>query len=225
MKTPLTRARLKRHLTYSGWKYALLAVLCVFGWNLYFTVTAYRPPEDKKLTVYLYAYGDRAGLESWLEDTRRAGYPEQELFEVMQLTPDDTNGVVVLSTHLFSGEGDIIVLPRDQFYTYARDGFFIPLERSLPGLADALDAAGINADKGWRLLRDPETDEMTEERHLYGLPVSALPIVNSAVLSSTEYFAGIRVSCGNEETALSVLKEICLTNPDIRTAWDGDEKT
>ncbi len=53
MKTPLTKARWKHHLAYNGWKYILVLILSIIGWNLIYTMTAYRPPEDKKVDVYL----------------------------------------------------------------------------------------------------------------------------------------------------------------------------
>ena len=40
MKTPVTKQTLRTHFTYSWWKYALLAVLAVFGIDLLYTVTA-----------------------------------------------------------------------------------------------------------------------------------------------------------------------------------------
>ena len=60
MKTPLTKERLKHHLAYNSWKYLLLVVLCVLGWNLIYTTTAYRPPVEKIVDVYLCSgYGDQ----------------------------------------------------------------------------------------------------------------------------------------------------------------------
>ena len=49
--TPLNMKTLKNHLHYSWWKYALMAVLCVLFWDLFFTMTAPRVPEDKKVEV------------------------------------------------------------------------------------------------------------------------------------------------------------------------------
>ncbi|MBR6027997.1 MAG: hypothetical protein IKP40_02830 [Clostridia bacterium] len=212
MKTPLTAARIRGHLTYSWWKYALLAVACIMGWNLFYTVTAYRSPEDKKLTVYFYAYGDTAEVNTWLEAIRLEKYPDQEVFETVQTSPDDSSGLMVLSTHLFSGEGDLIVLPRDQFYNYARDSFFIELEE-IPGLTEAFEKAGISIDKGWRLPTDPDTETLSDVRHFYGLPVASLPVLSGAVYATTEYFVGIRVASGNEDNAISLLLDICRTNP------------
>ena len=34
MKTPLTKARWKHHLAYNGWKYILVLILSIVGWNL-----------------------------------------------------------------------------------------------------------------------------------------------------------------------------------------------
>jgi len=46
MKTPITKAKLQNHFTYSLWKYALLAVVAIFGWNIVYSMTAYQPPES-----------------------------------------------------------------------------------------------------------------------------------------------------------------------------------
>ena len=35
MKTPITKEKIQNHLHYSSWKYILLAVVAIFGWNLY----------------------------------------------------------------------------------------------------------------------------------------------------------------------------------------------
>ena len=49
MKTPVNARTVRQHLTYSWWKYALLIILSALAVNLYYTVTAYRVPEDKKV--------------------------------------------------------------------------------------------------------------------------------------------------------------------------------
>ena len=51
----LTKKWLKNHMTYSWWKYAVLAAVCILGVNLVFTMTAYRVPEEKKVEVKLSA--------------------------------------------------------------------------------------------------------------------------------------------------------------------------
>ena len=54
------------HLTYNWWKYALVIILGALAVNLYFTVTVYRPPEDKKVDLYVYGPGDEAGLKQYV---------------------------------------------------------------------------------------------------------------------------------------------------------------
>ena len=39
MKTPITIKAIRQHFTYAWWKYALLALLAIFGWNLLSAIT------------------------------------------------------------------------------------------------------------------------------------------------------------------------------------------
>ena len=76
MKTPLTKARWKHHLAYNGWKYILVLILSIVGWNLIYTMTAYRPPEDKKVDVYLsLASADQTAFDGYLEKVWKEELP------------------------------------------------------------------------------------------------------------------------------------------------------
>ena len=66
MKTPVTKDTLRNHFTYSWWKYLLLCVIGVVGWNLVFTMTAYRPPEDKKVDFIVSALGEQTVFDAYL---------------------------------------------------------------------------------------------------------------------------------------------------------------
>ena len=62
----ITRKRLKNHFVYGWWKYLLAVVLCVMGVDLIFSMTAYRPPEDKKIELYMCnGYGKNYGPSLW----------------------------------------------------------------------------------------------------------------------------------------------------------------
>lgn len=52
MKLPITKRRVRNHLTYAWWQYVLLVCLAVFGWNLIYTTTRYRSPEHLKVEWY-----------------------------------------------------------------------------------------------------------------------------------------------------------------------------
>ena len=66
MKTPLSKEKLQNHLTYSLWKYVLLAVVAVFGWNLIYSVTKPQAPEEKKIIFGLYANADVTGMNAYM---------------------------------------------------------------------------------------------------------------------------------------------------------------
>ena len=70
MKTPVNAQTLRQHLTYNWWKYALVIILSALAVNLYYTVTAYRPPEEKKVDFYIYGLADETALNELY-----GGYP------------------------------------------------------------------------------------------------------------------------------------------------------
>lgn len=118
-------ATLKNHWRYSWWKYALLAVACVMGVDLLFAMTAYRPPEDKKIELYVCnGYIDAARLqeELWPRITQRL--PDQEELTVMNidLTSGDMYTPMQFSTYVGAQQGDICLLPESEFKKLAQDG-------------------------------------------------------------------------------------------------------
>ena len=201
MKTPLTKERLLSHFQYDWWKYLLAVGLCFLGWNLFFTVTAPQVPEDKRIDLMAYGLGDQEAADAWLEELRAERYPEQERFSAAFITPDEQYGQMVLSTRVFAGEGDLYILPRTVFQTYASEGLFVPLE-DLDGLADAFASRGISVERGWRRLSE------SGERHLYGVPVSALAPMRGWFLAADDLYLSLRIRTGNDETALQVLQDI-----------------
>ena len=47
MKTPITKKRIQDHFSYCWWKYALVILVSFMGWSIFYSITAYRPPEEK----------------------------------------------------------------------------------------------------------------------------------------------------------------------------------
>ena len=70
MRTPLTRKRFSNHLTYSGWKYLVLLCCSILCWNLIYTMTEPRPPEEKVVSLYAMGMGNQAGLDAYMENVR-----------------------------------------------------------------------------------------------------------------------------------------------------------
>lgn len=179
MKTPITKEKLQNHITYSLWKYVLLALLAIFGWNIVYSVTAYQAPEEKKIIFGMYSYGDDTDINAYMEQVRQELLPDMEEMMASLITPDPTYGAMILSTRIVARECDIYLLPREQFQAYAAQGAFMPLEEALPELIADLEAAGISLSRGNR-----SNDELGE-KHQYGIPCADLPGIMPLLLTDT----------------------------------------
>lgn len=198
MKTPITRQRLRNHLTYGWWKYALLIAIAIFGWNIIYTVTRYRAPEDLKVTVNLYVYGDEAALTAYMAEINAAYMPEMKQMDASFTLLDDTYGDMVLSTHMAASEGDIYLLDRTHFQQCAATGAFLPLETETE-LVAMLEEAGVSLSQGWR------AEGETGERHLYGIPCAALPGAARYVYAPDDCYMAVLISNQNDENVLQFL--------------------
>lgn len=197
MKTPVTRDVLKNHLTYSLWKYLLLAVVAIFGWNLIYTATQYQVPEEKKIILGAYAYGDGALANLYLEQVRAEVLPEMEQISAQFIMPDEMYGAMILSTRVAARECDIYLLPRDQFQSYASQGAFMPLDKVLPELVTDLEAAGIHLNRGVRAV------EETGEKHQFGIPCADLPGMAATLQCDvSDMYIAIFLYTGNDDNTI-----------------------
>lgn len=197
MKTPVTEKRLKDHIAYSWWKYALLILLSVFGWNLIFSMTQPRVPEDKKIIVGLYGSGTNYNLDDYMLEVQRIHLPEMEKVEPMDILPDTTYGDMILTTRMAANECDIYILPTTQFQSWASQGAFQPLEEVLPELVADLEEAGISLSRGRRQNAD------TAEKHVYGIPLRDLPGAQDLLWTDvTDLYLCVYYSTGNDDTVL-----------------------
>lgn len=197
MKTPVTKEKIQNHITYSLWKYALLAVIAVFGWNIVYTMTAYRPPEEKKINLGMYTYGDETKVNAYMEKVRADLLPDMEEMNAALIMPDEMYGEMVLSTRIAARDCDIYLLPRDQFLSYAAQSAFMPLETVLPGLIADLEAAGVSLSRGNR------TSEELGEKHQYGIPCADLPGAMPLFFCDTsDMYLAVFFETGNNDNVL-----------------------
>lgn len=201
MKTPVNRQALRQHLTYSWWKYALVIVLSAILVNLYYTVSAYRSPPEKKVELYLYGYGNQDRIDALMEDIRVSEMPDMEDMHSVLLSTDETYGVMQLTTYIGAAEGDVYILPRNHFVSMASSGAWAPLEGDAE-LMSYFTGAGINLQSGWRRESD------SGESHLFGIPVSALPGL-SEYLSVDNGFVCVLISNGNQDNVMRFLRILC----------------
>lgn len=199
MKTPITMKRIRQHWQYSWWKYALLVCLTLLGWNLIYSITAYRPPQEKVVDVYLYGYDVDEEMQAYLDQVRAEEMPDMEQMEWVVITPDETYGSMVLSTRFAANEGEIYILPKTFFQNYATQGWFLELE-NIEGLVETLEGEGVNLERSWRMNTE------TGERHLYGIPLSALPGLAAHAVSSEEAWVCLSAAGLNDENAVKLLQ-------------------
>ncbi len=201
MKTPINAKTLKQHFAYSKWYYILLVIGLFFFWNLFYTVTEPRTPDDQKVDIYIYGFAQQEQLETYMEGIHQSKMPEMKEINCLYVTPDESSGPMVLSTHVAAGEGNLFMLPRDLFQSYAAQGMFVSLD-DMDGIVDMCEQAGLNIERGWR------KNQETGERHLYGIPVNTMKTLGSMVYSSGELYISMRDYNTNPDYSELMLRTI-----------------
>ena len=201
MKTPVTSRSLRQHFTYNWWMYLLIALIAFGLVDLLYAVTAYRAPREKTVGFYVYGYMNDTSLTAYLDNVRETEMSDMEEITPVMLTVDDAYGPMQLLTYLSAGEGDVYLLPREQFLNYAMGGTMAALEDD-EELMSLFNAAGINLQSGWR----KETE--TGENHLYGIPQDKLPGLSQYAYVQ-DGFLCVPLSGGNQENAMKFLRILC----------------
>lgn len=200
METPVTKKRLQDHLAYSWWKYALLVIIAAMGWNIFYSMTAYRSPEEKKVIVGVYSAGSESNLSAYMQQVHQVHLTDMEQVEPMYILPDETYGDMILTTRIVANECDIYILPGTQFQNWAAQGAFLPLDELLPGLESDLTSAGISLSRGRRVNNE------TGEKHLYGIPCKDLPgAMNMLWTDPSDLYISVFHTTGNDETVLKFM--------------------
>lgn len=214
MKTPVNRQTIRQHFTYGWWKYLLLVVLAVFATDLIYTMTAYRPPEEKKVQFYVYGLANEDALNAYMAKIQAEQMPDMEVMDCHSFMEDSTYGAMQLTTYMAAGEGDIYLLSREQFIGSAASGAFLPLEND-PELMAIFDEAGISLQNGWR------RDTTTGETHLFGIPQSKLPGLTASYAYAQDGYLCVLYANRNDENVLKFLRIMCrdmLTAPEDEAA-------
>ena len=201
MKTPINAETLRHHFTYSWWKYILVLIGGIFLVNLILTVTTPRIPEDKRVDFYIYGLSDSESLNAYMEKIRSEEMPDMEIMTSLTMFPNDAYGPMQLMTYMSAQEGDVFLLTRDEFLSYASSGAFLPLEDD-EELMGIFNEAGIDLRRGWRTLSD------SDETHLYGIPADVLPGLN-ALCYADNGFLTVTVYNGNQENVMKFLRILC----------------
>lgn len=167
----ITKKWLANHFHYSWWKYLLVVALSVMGIDMLFTSTAYRPPEEKKIELYVCNdYVDSIALQEALWPLFSERYPDQEELTVMNinLTSDDMYAAMQFSTYVAAQQGDVLLLPEAEVTKLAAEGADAAFLELTPFIdSGIIDPGDIDLSKG--MLRS-EAGEMG----LYAIPADSL---------------------------------------------------
>ena len=226
VKTPINAAKLRHHIQYNVWKYALLVIISIFLVDLVYTMTAYRPPEDKRIDIYIQSAGaDQDAVDGIFEQMRADLLPDMELIRSYLLVAggsDDMAAIQQLSTYIAAGEGDIYLLRSEDFKRYASQGAFVDLSGAIEqGL---LHTGDIDLSSGYVAIQeyDDKTDSMVavSQRRLYGIPLSQLPgFTDEFGIYNDGLYMSMTVYNGNDENVIRFMDELI-----ARTAVTGEQK-
>ena len=127
--------------------------------------------------------------------------PEQEEINAYTILMDDNYGAMQLTTYLAAGEGDIYLLPREEFLNISASGALVALETQ-EELMNLFTEKGLDLRRGWRTLQD------SSETHLFGIPAAFLPDLSNFCLAE-DGFLCVLVNGGNAENTLKFLRILC----------------
>ena len=193
---------IRHHMTYSWWKYLLAVVVCVFGVNLLFTMTAYRPPEEKKIELYvLNDLADAAAMQAQLWPLFQAACPDQEELSVVNINLSSSDPYVYMqfSTYVAARQGDVCLMPESEVVKLAADGAegaFADLGPYVEsGVIDAMDidlSAGMFADSAG-------------VKRLYAIPADSLYGLLEHGCDPKDSYLVLLSYNGNDENAAKML--------------------
>ena len=206
IKTPINKEKIKNHMTYHGWAYVLVAVVAALGWNLVYTVTAPRVPDEKRIDLYVLSSTTSSEIvDSFLKPLWEEYAPEMEsVSSVVIGTYDDYATPMQLSAYVAAGEGDIYFLTETYFKSLAGQGALLSLDELVEN--GAIDASGVDLVKGY-VTYISEYDEndtpIGTDQHLYGIPLESFyGYMSGMQIDNRSLYAAILINNRNDENVI-----------------------
>lgn len=203
---PITKRRIQNHFHYSFWKYILLVVLAVFGWNLIFTTTRYRPPESAKVEFFAEgAMAENPTLDALVARIHRDVMPEMEEVTATTVTFDDAYGDMQLTVWVSAGQGDVYLIAKSRFLNIAANDGSLDLG---PYIASgALDLSGIDLAAA--------TLQHADGAKVMGVPADSLTALANYGLPNEGMVLCVLANSGNDAYAVKFLNALVA---DLRAA-------
>ena len=198
----ITKKMVKNHWTYNWWKYLLLVFLCAAAVDVTFTTTAYRPPEEKKIEIYiLNSYCDTGAMQAELEPLFFEAHPDQEELTILNinLAGDDIYASMQFSTYAAAQQGDVCLMPLSEVQKLAADGADYAFMDLTPYIeSGVIDVQDIDLTAG-RMVSS------TGEEGIYAIPADSLYGLLAYGNDPADSMLCIMDYNGNEETSAAVL--------------------
>jgi len=198
LKMPITKRKIRNHFQYSFWKYLLLIVIAIFGWNLIYTSTRYQSPENLKVE-FLAEVGSAGGedLQSLADQIHEEIMPEMEDVTASAITYDETYGDMQLTVWVSAAQGDVYLISQDRFETLADNEALLDLTPYVE--SGALDTEGLDLEDGY------VNSSETGKRMLVGIPSDELTKLSDYGLITTGGELCALVNNGNDEYTILFL--------------------
>ena len=223
IKTPINKETIKNHMTYSSWKYLVMAACVIFGWSLIYTTTAYRSPQNKRGDVYIQSNTASAeSIQAFLDPIWKKTVPEMETVNgVAMSTIDDYTTSMQLMTYMAAGEGDIYFLTEQYFKSFAGQGSFLALEDLVADGTIQLD--DVELSKGYVAYVE-EYDEndrpIKTSRHLYGIPLDSFyGFMGGMQLDNRGLYAVIIINNQNDENVIPFFNALLQAGRGEKEDW------
>lgn len=223
IKTPINKETIKNHMTYSTWKYALMAACVIFGWSLIYTTTAYRSPQNKRVDVYIQSNtASSESIQAFLDPIWKETVPEMETVNgVSMSTIDDYTTSMQLMTYMAAGEGDIYFLTEQYFKSFAGQGSFLALEDLVADGTIQVD--DVELSKGYVAYVEEYDDNdrpIKTSRHLYGIPLDSFyGFMGGMQLDNRGLYAVIIINNQNDENVIPFFNALLQAGRGEKEDW------
>ncbi len=196
---PVTKRRIQNHFHYSFWKYILLVVLAVFGWNLIFTTTRYRPPESAKVEFFAEgAMAENPALDALVARIHHDVMPEMEEVSSTTVTFDDAYGDMQLTVWVSAGQGDVYLIAKSRFLNIAANDGTLELGPYID--SGALDVSGIDLAAA--------TLQHADGQKVMGVPADSLTALADYGLPNEGMVLCVLANGGNDDYAVKFLNAL-----------------
>ena len=197
-KMPITKDKIRNHFHYSFWKYFVLILIALFGWNLIYTSTRYQSPDNLKVEFYAEA-GAVGGkdLQTLADQIHTESMPEMEEVTASTITYDQTYGDMQLTVWVSAGQGDVYLLSSTRFQSLASNEALIDLQPYIDN--GTLNVDGLDLSNGYY------TDTDTGTKTLVGIPTDQLPGLADYGLITSDGVLCALVNNGNDAYTMKFL--------------------